>query len=98
MSSRYARISADWILDGVELLGDMSLLSQKRIPGFIDAGASSVNETYVGKSVSRKVISRRADGTPIFADTNNSTVDFEVNDTPAIRRHGQKAPAWDKNN
>lgn len=96
--NRYARISADWILDGVELLGDMSLMSQKRIPGFVDAGASSVNETYVGKSVSRKVISRRADGTPIFADTNNSTEDFEINDTPAVRRHGQKAPAWDKNN
>ena len=95
-SSRYAKIKADWILDGVELIGDMSLLSQKRIPGFVDAGATSVGNTYIGKPVSRKVISRRADGTPIFADTNNSTADFEVLNGPALRRNGEKKPAWDK--
>ena len=90
----YAKIPVNWISDGVELLGDMSLLEKKRIPGFIDAGGTSVELTYCNKVVSRRVIGRRDDGTPLFADTNNSTVDFEVLDYPAIRRNGEKAPAW----
>ncbi len=93
-SSKYAKIPADWVLDGVELLGNMGLLSQKRIPGFVDAGASSVGETYCCKTVSRKVTSTRADGTPIYADTNNSTNDFQVNNRPELRRNGEKAPAF----
>lgn len=93
-TSKYAKIPADWILDGVELLGSMDLLSKKRIPGFIDAGASSVNETYCGKSVSRKVISTNSDNTPVLMDTNNSTNDFQVNDSPKLRRNGEKVPSW----
>ncbi|MBR5856023.1 MAG: DUF4876 domain-containing protein [Bacteroidales bacterium] len=94
----YSKIPAGWIYDGVELLGDMSLLSKKRIPGFVDAGGTSVEQTYCQKVVSRKVVGRRADGTPLFADTNNSTEDFEVIFRPEIRRHGSKAPAWDGTN
>ena len=97
-SSRYAKIPADWVVDGVELIGDMSLLSKKRIPGFVDAGASSVNNTYIGKSVCRKVIGTMSNGAPIFSDTNNSTEDFEIMDTPVIRRYNMKIPAWDKQN
>ncbi|MBQ5860874.1 MAG: DUF4876 domain-containing protein, partial [Alistipes sp.] len=41
--------------------------------------------------------SYREDGTPIFQDTNNSTADFDVQATPAIRRHGVKRPAWSAN-
>lgn len=98
MTSYYAKISANWIYDGVELLGDMGLLNKKRIPGFVDSGGTSVETIYTMKVVSRKVIDRRPDGTPIFADTNNSTDDFEVIQGPQIRRHGSKAPAWDGTN
>ena len=66
----------------------------KRVPGFIDAGGTSVDATYCGKSVSRKVIGTRSDGTPILQDTNNSTDDFQVNESPALRRNGEKAPDW----
>ena len=97
-TTRYTKIPAGWIYDGVELLGDMSLLNKKRIPGFVDAGGTSVEQTYCQKVVSRKVVGKRADGTPIFADTNNSTEDFEVILYPQIRRHGTKAPAWDGTN
>jgi predicted ABC-type ATPase len=76
----------------------MSALNMKRIPGFVDAGGTSVETTYIGKSVSRKVIGKRADGTPIYQDTNNSTNDFQVNDTPAIRRDSQKIPTWSRAN
>lgn len=97
-TTRYAKIPASWVYDGVELLADMSLMSKKRIPGFVDAGGTSVEQTYCQKVVSRKVVGKRADGTPIFADTNNSTEDFEVILYPQIRRHGTKAPAWDGTN
>ncbi|MDD4919688.1 MAG: DUF4876 domain-containing protein [Bacteroidales bacterium] len=97
-STRYAKIPADAVLDGVELLTSMSALNMKRIPGFVDAGGTSVETTYNGKSVSRKVIGERADGTPIYQDTNNSTNDFQVNDSPTIRRDGQKIPAWSRAN
>lgn len=93
-TTRYARIQSSWILDGVELLSSLALLSNKRVPGYIDAGAASVGETYCGKVVCRKVVDTRSDGTPIFADTNNSTQDYEVLDSPKIRRYGQKAPQW----
>ncbi|MBR4882864.1 MAG: DUF4876 domain-containing protein, partial [Bacteroidales bacterium] len=95
----YARIPADWVLDGIETMEDYSLLGKKRIPGFVDAGGAAAGSSYSGRPLSRKVISTRADGTPIYADTNNSTNDFELlNEAPQIRRYGQKAPAWDGNN
>lgn len=97
-SSKYAKIPADCILDGVELLPNMDALNMKRIPGFVDAGGTSVGSTYIGKPVTRKVESRRSDGTPIFQDTNNSTVDFVINDHPVIRRDGQKVPSWSRAN
>ncbi len=93
-TAKYAKIPADWILDGVELIPNMNSLNMKRIPGFVDAGATSVGATYIGKTVSRKVVSKRADGTPIYQDTNNSTEDFQINDSPMLRRNGEKVPAW----
>lgn len=93
-TSKYAKIPADWVLDGVELLTNMSAMHMKRIPGFVDAGGTSVEATYCGKSVSRKVVEKRSDGTPKYQDTNNSTDDFQVNDHPVIRRNGEKVPSW----
>lgn len=92
--TRYAKIDAADIIDGVELLPSMTAMDQKRIPGFVDAGATSVGATYIGKSVARKIEGYRTDGTPLFFDTNNSTNDFEVKDRPAIRRYGAKMPSW----
>ena len=93
-TAKYAKIPADAILDGVELLTNSGAFNMKRVPGFIDAGGTSVDATYCGKTVSRKVIGTRADGTPILQDTNNSTDDFQVNEHPALRRNGEKAPDW----
>lgn len=93
-STRYIKIVAGDVLDGVELLPNMYSLDMKRIPGFVDAGAASVGASYCGKSVCRKVIGQREDGTPLYQDTNNSTDDFDVMDRPAIRRNGEKVPAW----
>ncbi len=93
-TERFVKIAAGDIMDGVEMLPSMHALDMKRIPGFVDAGGSSVEAAYCGKSICRKVIARRSDGTPIYQDTNNSTNDFEVMDEPQIRRNGEKIPAW----
>ena len=91
---QYARIPIADIYDAVECIPTPNDMDMKRIPGFLDSGAASVNGYYNGKSVMRKIDSYREDGTPIFQDTNNSTADFEVSDTPTIRRYGVKRPAW----
>lgn len=90
----FAKVPVDYILDVVECGTKQSDLSGKRIPGFLDAGMTWVGGSYVGKSVSRKIIGTRPDGSPIFKDTNNSTSDFEIQDTPQLRRYGVKMPAW----
>ena len=42
----------------------------------------------------RKVAETLPDGRIVLQDTNNTTDDFTVNDTPQIRRYGVKRPAW----
>ncbi len=91
---QYVRIPVEKVYDAVECIPTMADLDMKRIPGILDSGATSVDGYYNGKSVSRKVAEYREDSTPIFQDTNNSTNDFEVCDTPMIRRHNVKRPAW----
>lgn len=93
-SQQYARMPVGDILDAVELIPTANDLNMKRVPGILDSGAGTVGGIYLGKSICRKVIDKRADGTPIYQDTNNSTDDFEVKDSPAIRRNGEKVPAW----
>lgn len=93
-SVEYARIPASQILDGVELIGTPSELNKKRIPGFVDAGAASVGATYNNMSVCRKKTGERADGSPVYQDTNNSTEDFEAVTPPAHRRDGIGQPSW----
>ena len=92
-TQEYVRIPAEQLIDGVEMLPTSNSLNMKRIPGFVDAGAASTEKIYVGKSVCRKVIGQRPDGTPIYQDTNNSTEDFETQ-VPQFRRNGEKMPAW----
>ena len=69
-------------------------MTSKRIPLELDAGATTVEATYTGKSVARKIQSLRPDGTIIYQDTNNSTEDFEIMDKAQIRRYGPKIPSW----
>ncbi|MBE6199996.1 MAG: DUF4876 domain-containing protein [Rikenellaceae bacterium] len=91
---QYVRIPLADIYDAVECIPTSADMNMKRVPGILDSGATTVDGYYNGKSVSRKIDSYREDGTPIFQDTNNSSVDFEVCDAPMIRRHNVKQPAW----
>jgi hypothetical protein len=87
-------IPVSFILDAVETVNDETRIQLKRIPTVLDAGAITVGATYNTKSVSRKIKETKADGRIIYQDINNTTSDFEVQDTPVIRRNNAKKPAW----
>lgn len=97
----YAKIPVDYVLDAVECGDNAGKVNAKRIPGILDAGMTWVGNSYCGLSVTRR-IETDEEGNPVtfsngsykYADTNNSTDDFEGGVVPEIRRHGAKMPAW----
>jgi hypothetical protein len=86
-------IPLDLIVDAVETVDNATKVQLKRIPTILDAGATTVGDTYNGKSVARKIKEIKG-GRNIYQDTNNSSNDFEVQDTPEIRRNGAGKPSW----
>lgn len=93
-SSKNYRIAIESVVDALENIGNPNQMELKRMPGVLDAGAATVNGTYVAKSVARKVKETLPEGRVILQDTNNSTEDFEVMDPPQIRRYNAQAPSW----
>ena len=81
------------VLDAFEYLKTENP-DDKRLEPVLDAGWIKCATTGGNQSVVRKVESTRADGSIILQDTNNTTVDFTVNDKPEIRRYGVKRPSW----
>ena len=88
------RIPIEVVIDALENVGNPNQMQLKRVPAMLDAGAATVNGTYLSKSVARKVKETLPDGRVILQDTNNSTDDFEVMDPPVIRRYDVKVPSW----
>lgn len=88
------RIPIESVVDALENVGNPNQMELKRMPAVLDAGAATVNGTYLGVSVARKVKETLPDGRVILQDTNNSTDDFEVMNPPQIRRYGAKIPSW----
>lgn len=67
----------DYVIDAVEALKDGDSGDFKRIPDAVDSGFVYVSGTYSGESVQRI----RVDG--VLQDSNNSSADFSLADTPA---------------
>jgi len=88
------RIRRSDVIDAVEAIGNAGLITQKRMPAELDAGAVTVGGLNTGLGAVRRVRDWRPDGTPILWDTNNSTDDFEVVADPQVRRHGSRRPTW----
>lgn len=93
-TSKNYRIAIENVIDALENVGNPNQVQLKRMPAVLDAGAATVNGTYLAKSVARKVKETLPSGRVILYDTNNSSDDFEVMDPPVIRRYGAKAPSW----
>ncbi|WP_158624837.1 DUF4876 domain-containing protein [Gynurincola endophyticus] len=81
-SSLYAQVPKASIIDGVDAVANSNIRTeQKRLPIGIDAGMNTVGSTYTGTSLRRKV-KQEINGRKILQDTNNSSNDFEVANTP----------------
>ena len=93
-TTRYLKIRRKDVIDAVECVDNSGRMTDKRVPFELDAGAATVEGTYNGASVVRKIQSIRPDGTYIFQDTNNSTDDFEWMVPAMIRRYNPKVPSW----
>lgn len=74
------KVPYEYVTDAVDIIQNEMATSTKRFSPKIDAGYATVGKTYCGCSVRRKTISTV--GIPKLMDTNNSTVDFEVNTKP----------------
>ncbi len=79
-------IPYDDIIDGVEYLLNPTDLDRKKLNPRIDAGATGGINFYTGRSMERKV-SVSPDGVKRLQNTNNSSVDFRINDRPTPQYH-----------
>lgn len=84
------------VIDAVQAVSGPERLNFLGLPTSLDAGAVWVDEPngYNGQSISRKISRTEEDGRVVYQDTNNTSDDFEVNDTPEVRRNGAGIPAW----
>ena len=82
------------VLDAVQAGSDETRASTLGLPTVLDAGFQYLGASYLGKSIARKKTGETEDGRPIFQDTNNTTNDFEIFDTPQVRRYDVGVPSW----
>lgn len=69
-----------FVCDAVDIIQNSTVSNTKRFSPVLDAGFATVGETYCGKSIIRKPL---YPGAQTLMDTNNSSLDFEVNDNPS---------------
>ena len=81
----YLMVPKEFVIDAVEVVRAEAEKQYKRLPNELDAGKVWCSDTYVSKSVRRKV-KQIIDGKVIYKDTNNSTEDFlgEQDPTPGV--------------
>ena len=75
------KIPNELVIDAFEALKDSNSGSFKRIPVALDAGFVYADDTYTAQSFRRKVATT-IEGRVVLKDSNNSTEDFEILDTP----------------
>lgn len=74
------------VIDGMEYLLNPADLSRKKLNPMIDAGATGGIPFYTGRSMERRMV-EDADGVMRLQNTNNSSVDFRINDRPTPGTH-----------
>ena len=89
-------IPISYVIDAVQAVSGSERLNFLGLPTMLDAGTIWVDDpgSYTGQSISRKILSTEDDGRVIYQDTNNTSSDFQVNDTPVVRRNGAGVPSW----
>lgn len=81
------KIPIPWILDAVEVFDGTSSNNRKRFPPSLDAGYIYLSDTYLGRSLHRRLDEKEsaATGLEIYCDTNNSTNDFYERERPSLK-------------
>ena len=72
------KVPYEWVLDALEVFDGSSASNQKRLDASVDAGYVLQSETFLGRSLMRRVDEEASAtaGYEILADTNNSLNDF----------------------
>ena len=68
-------------IDGVEYRESLIEYELKHLPDEVDAGLTGGTPAYKGRSIARKIF-KEISGQIILMDNNNSSIDFQVLDTP----------------
>ena len=82
--TKYWHIAKEWIIDGVDCSNGPTI-GNKRFPVSVDAGFAYTVGANSFQGVRRKIEQVLPTGRIIYQDTNNSSVDFEMNVTPSPR-------------
>lgn len=90
----YCEINVDDVLDAVQMIDGETAVEYLGMPVLLDVGYIWCDGTYNGQSVSRRQVGTLTNGSPKYADTNNTTKDFVLNQSPVIRRDNVGAPSW----
>jgi len=83
-ASMRARIPVTAVIDAVDALMDGDSVRYKRIPVALDRGFTYVSGTYSGESVRRRAAAM-VRGRAVYQDTDDSTADFVLAETPTPR-------------
>jgi len=73
------------VIEGVEYLKDVTKINEKILTPLIDPGATGGIQFYTGKSMERIIITKN--GKLRLKDSNNSTLDFKINERPTPGYH-----------
>jgi len=89
-TTRYVKIPVDKVIDAVDCVANSTIsLDKKRLPTGVDSGVAYVGGgAGTGKSVIRKV-REEINGVKVLMDTNNSSSDFTVNDSPSPKSYSK---------
>lgn len=84
-NKRYLMIPKEWVIDCVECVENINMITRKRIPDELNHTPVYIPEgLYSGKSLVRKKIPGM-EGRVVYQDTNNASEDFEVS-IPLLKR------------
>lgn len=81
------KVPIPWIIDAVEVYDGTSGNNRKRFPPSLDAGYVTLSDTYLGRSLHRRLDEKEsaAAGVEIYCDTNNSTNDFHERERASLK-------------
>ncbi|MCP9610529.1 DUF4876 domain-containing protein [Coprobacter tertius] len=80
-SDLYIMIPSKYVLDAIDIVDGSDAVNYKHILNVDDAGIVKTPGSFTGKSIRRKVVSIE-NGRVKYKDTNNSSVDFLIDQTP----------------